>query len=688
MANKLVIVESPAKSKTIGQYLGKDYIVKSSVGHIRDLAVTGKGGLGIDVENDFKPTYMVLPEKKKVISDLNKALKTADYVYLATDPDREGEAISWHLKETLDIKNQEVKRVVFNEITKNAIQEAFAHPGEINDNLVSSQETRRILDRIIGFKLSTLLQSKIKSKSAGRVQSAALKLIVDKEKEIEAFKIEEYYEIYAKFGDLETKLSKLNNKTPKIPTAEKADEILKSLDKDFIVKSIEKRNAFSNSKPPFITSTLQQMASNKYGYSPTRTMKAAQQLYEGIDIGNETVGLITYMRTDSVRLSDSFVEEARHYITEKYGANYFSHYRKSNTGNTVQDAHEAIRPTSVLRNPKSIKQYLSDIEYKLYTLIYIRAVSSLMKSAKNEITTLLLENNQAIFKITSTTQLFDGYMKLYSKIDNTNGVNHFDLSKFNENDKLKADEIYKKQLFTSPPARYSEARLIKEMETLGIGRPSTYAQTISTITQRKYVVFKEKKFFPTDQGRLTIEKLDKYFAEFVSANYSKSMEETLDEVANGSEQQLKILKEFYSYFIPLVDNAFKKMEKIKPKETGELCPQCGSPMVFRTGRYGQFEACSNYPKCKYIKKQEKEETKEAYDTKVECPECHQGTLLLRTAKKGKNKGNKFLACSRFPKCRYISPLQVLDEKCPDCGNIMVKDKDGKEFCLDKHNCDE
>ncbi len=687
MANKLVIVESPAKSKTIGQYLGDDYIVKSSIGHIRDLAVTGKGGLGIDVENDFKPTYSILPEKKKVIKDLNKAVKDVDSVYLATDPDREGEAISWHLKETLDVKNKEIKRVVFNEITKSAIQEAFSHPGSIDENLVSSQETRRMLDRIIGFKLSTLLQSKIKSKSAGRVQSAALKLIVDKEKEIEAFTIEEYYEIYAIFGDLETKLSKLHNKTPKIPTSEKADEILKSLSENFLVQSVSKRNSISNSKPPFITSTLQQMASNKYGFSPSKTMKTAQKLYEGIDMGNETVGLITYMRTDSVRLSDSFVEEAKHFIINNFGANYYTHSRKSNANNNVQDAHEAIRPTSVLRTPKMIKKYLSDSEYKLYNLIYIRAISSLMKSAKNEVTTLLLENNDAIFKVTSTSQIFDGYMKLYSKIDNSNGFNKFDLSKYKENDILKADKVIKKQLFTTPPARYSEARLIKEMETLGIGRPSTYAQTIATISQRKYVVYKEKKFFPTDQGRLTIEKLDKYFAEFISSDYSKNMEETLDDIASGKKEQIKILSDFYNYFMPLINNAFKNMEKIKPEETGEMCPECGSPMVYRVGRYGKFEACSNYPKCKYIKKDDNAPKTEVIDTEVICPECHEGTLLVRTAKKGKNKGNKFLACSRFPRCRYISPYQVLDEKCPNCDNVMVRDTEGKEFCINHEKCD-
>ncbi len=686
MAKNLVIVESPAKSKTIGQYLGEDFIVKSSVGHIRDLAITGKGGLGIDVENDFKPTYAVLPEKTKVIKDLNKSLKNVDKVFLATDPDREGEAISWHLQETLDMKDKEVKRVVFNEITRNAVQNAFSQPMDIDYNLVSSQETRRMLDRIIGFKLSNLLQAKIKSKSAGRVQSATLKLIVDKEKEIENFVVEEYYEIFAKFGDLETKLSKYQDKKPKLPDEKKADEVLKSLGKDFVVKSIDQRISTNNSKPPFTTSTLQQMASNKFGYSPTRTMKTAQKLYEGIDIDNETLGLITYMRTDSVRLSESFKADARNFISELYGPEYLSYSHKKNVGNNVQDAHEAIRPTDISLTPKKVKKYLNDTEYKLYRLIFIRAVASLMKASKNEVTTLLLENNDAEFKVSSTSVLFDGYIKLYSEIDNVGVANKFDLSKFNENDVLQADEVYKKQLFTAPPVRYSEARLIKEMETLGIGRPSTYAQTISTLKQRKYVTFKEKKFFPTEQGKLTIEKLDKFFSEFVSSNYSKDMEETLDDIAEGKKDQVKTLSSFYDYFMPLVDNAFKKMEKIKPQETGESCPKCGSPMVIRKGRYGEFEACSNYPKCKYIKQDETTKRTDVVDTHVSCPQCSKGTLVIRTAKRGKNKGNKFLGCSEFPKCNYISPLTVLDDNCPNCDNILVSNDKNEIYCLDEENC--
>ncbi|MBN2877828.1 MAG: type I DNA topoisomerase, partial [Bacilli bacterium] len=389
MSKKLVIVESPAKSKTIAQYLGGDYTVESSVGHIRDLAIVGMGGLGVDVENDFKPTYEVLPEKKKVIHQLNKSLKDADELYLATDPDREGEAISWHLSETLNIKNQKVYRVIFNEITREAILESFEHPGQINRDLVNSQETRRILDRIIGFKLSKLLQSKIKSKSAGRVQSAALKIIVDREDEISAFQVEEYYEIYASIEEMDAKLVKFKGENPQISSQKKAEELIESLSEQFNVGSITTKPYTTNPKPAFITSTLQQLASSKYGFNPTRTMKIAQSLYEGIDIGNETVGLITYMRTDSTRMSTTFISQAEQYIKEEYGAEYYGNFRKTKKQDNVQDAHEAIRPTSIHRTPKAMKQYLNPAEYKLYQLIFARAVASLMKPKKTEVTSMI-----------------------------------------------------------------------------------------------------------------------------------------------------------------------------------------------------------------------------------------------------------------------------------------------------------
>jgi DNA topoisomerase-1 len=685
MSKKLVIVESPAKSKTIGQYLGDDYIVESSVGHIRDLAVVGPGGLGVDIENDFKPTYEVLDEKKKVIHKLNKALKEADEIYLATDPDREGEAISWHLYETLNIKEQKVYRVIFNEITRKAIGKAFENPGDIDRDLVNSQETRRILDRIIGFKLSKLLQSKIKSKSAGRVQSAALKLIVDKEKEIDAFIIEEYYEVYAEFEGLVAKLNKLAGKEPKISTKEESQKLIDSLNEDFLINSIDTKPNTTNPKPAFITSTLQQMASNKYGFSPTRTMKIAQSLYEGIDLGKETVGLITYMRTDSIRLSDTFVDEAKVYIFDTYGENYFGNKRKAGKKKNVQDAHEAIRPSSVLRTPDSVKKFLSAPEFKIYQLIYVRALASLMKAKRTQTTSMLLKNNEATFRVSSTKQLFDGYLRLYKVLDKESEIDELDLLKYKVGDALTSKNIYDKQLFTSPPARFTEAKLIKEMEDLGIGRPSTYAQTIQTVKNRKYAEIKEKKFYSSEQGTLTIDKLDEYFHEFISSSYSKEMEMLLDKVADGKVERLTVLNEFYQYFMPLVDNANKNMAKIKPKETGELCPKCESPMVFRVGKYGPFEACSNFPKCKHIKQNENKEKPDIFDTKEPCPTCKKGTLVLRTAKKGKNKGKEFLACSNFPKCKYISPLKVEKERCPNCSNVVVTGEDGESKCIDK-NC--
>jgi len=521
MSKKLVIVESPAKSKTIGQYLGKEYNVLSSVGHIRDLAVVGAGGLGVDIEHNFKPTYEVLPEKKQVIHKLNQALKTAEEVYLATDPDREGEAISWHLSETLNIKNQKVYRVYFNEITRSAILEAFERPGDINRDLVNSQETRRILDRIIGFKLSKLLQSKIKSKSAGRVQSAALKIIVDREHEINEFIIEEYYEVFADFDSIKAKLVKIGNNDPQLNSQTATETFISSLNKDFRVDSIDTKQNFSNPGPAFITSTLQQMASNKFGFTPTKTMKLAQGLYEGKDIGNETVGLITYMRTDSTRLSGGFVAEAKDYIISEFGYEYYGNTRKYINKENAQDAHEAIRPTSVFRTPKSLKAYLSPQEFKLYQLIYARALASMMKPRKTETTAMILTNNEASFRVASTKQLFDGYLKLYQQYDSEEEELEFDLSKFSQGDVLKSASITYKQMFTSPPSRYTEASLIKKMEDLGIGRPSTYAATIQTIKNRKYAELKEKKFIPSEQGILTIKKLDKYFHEFIGAHYSK-----------------------------------------------------------------------------------------------------------------------------------------------------------------------
>jgi len=704
MAKKVVIVESPSKSKTISKYLGDDYTVTASVGHIRDLATTGKGGLGIDVDNGFIPNYQVLPGKKSIVNDLNSIIKNAKEIYLATDPDREGEAISWHLYDALNVKGKEVKRVVFNEITKEAVTNAFLHPRDIDLNLVSSQETRRMLDRIIGFKLSMLLKSKIKSQSAGRVQSAALKLIVDLEKEINAFIPDEYYEISAQFGKVEAELFKLDGEKPEIKSDAQANKILENLDKLFKVQELSNKESKSYSKPALTTSSLQQAASNKYNYSAEKTMMIAQMLYEGLEYKGELVGLITYMRTDSTRLSEQFVSETKQYIKNTFGSKYVGFYREPKNKENAQDAHEAIRPTSVLRTPEEFKNYLesSDYEkilksqksnsraanvtvsqlYKIYKLIYDKAVGSLMSASINEVTTLLLENNNTVFKASCSKPIFDGYLKLTKDYEEKEKKTS-EISNFSVGDKVEADKIEKKQLFTTPPARYTEARLIKDMEELGIGRPSTYASTLSTLLKRKYVHVDERKLVPTDQGTMTTESLDQFFHEFISTSYSKRMEETLDEIALGNELQLNVLQDFYDYFEPLIEKAKKKMEKLKPVSTGEVCPKCGSPMVVKTGKFGQFEACSNFPKCKYIKPKERVKPQ---DTTVTCPECKTGTLVVKTASKGKSKGKKFLACSNFPDCRYISPLTIVDEECPDCNNVVVKDEFGEVRCITGKKC--
>lgn len=701
MAKKLVIVESPSKSKTISRYLGNDYSVAASVGHIRDLATSGKGGLGIDVDNGFLPNYQILDKKKGVVKELNALIKSAKEIYLATDPDREGEAISWHLYDTLNIKGKEVKRVVFNEITKDAVINAINHPRDIDLNLVSSQETRRMMDRIIGFKLSTLLQSKIKSKSAGRVQSAALKLIVDLEREIEKFIPEEYYEIYANFGKVETQLFKVNGENPDIKTDDEATSLINNLKDYFLVKELSKKESKSYSKPALTTSALQQIAANKYNYTAEKTMRIAQVLYEGLEYRGEMVGLITYMRTDSTRLSDQFVNETKDFIKNTFGSKYVGFYRTPKNKENAQDAHEAIRPTSVLRTPEDFKTYLDQQEiikskakdeksssvtssqlYKIYKLIYDKAVGSLMSPSVNEVTTLLLENDNTLFKASCSKPLFDGYLKLTKDYEDKEKKTS-DIENFAEGDTIKADKIEKKQLFTTPPARYTEAKLIKDMEDLGIGRPSTYASTLSTLSNRKYVYVEDKKIIPTDQGKITIDQLNQFFHDFISPSYSRKMEETLDEIAEGNKLQLNVLQDFYNYFEPLVNKAKIKMEKLAPVKTGETCPKCGSPMVKKNGRFGEFEACSRFPKCKYIKPKEKLQPQ---NTTVKCPSCNVGTLVVKVATKGKNKGNKFLACSEFPKCKYISPLKVLDELCPDCDNVVVKDEHGVTRCITGKKC--
>ena len=600
MKKNLVIVESPSKSKTIEKYLGKDYKVVSSKGHIRDLATSGKFGLGVDVDNGFTPTYIPIKGKKSIISDLKKEVKNSDIVFLASDPDREGEAIAWHLKDALEIPDDGYKRVLFNEITHDKVIEAINHPTLIDDNLVRSQETRRILDRIIGFRLSKLLQNKIGAKSAGRVQSVALKLIVDREREIEAFVKEEYWTITAKFLEYDADLSQYKNKDVELKTEADCNSVLEKLGEEYKVETQDQKKKNKKSKFPFITSTLQQEASTKLGFTAKKTMSIAQKLYEGIDLENETVGLITYMRTDSIRLSDDFTKTAYKYITEKYGKEYVGYVKQSKKTENVQDAHEAIRPTSIMREPLKVKEFLSNDEFKLYSLIYKRALASLMADAKVNQTTIILDNNDYKFKVTGQVLIFDGYLKVYKDYEtNEDKI----LPEVKVGDIFKTNEVVKEQHFTKPPARYTEAKLIKEMEELGIGRPSTYAKTMDTIKERGYVELEDKKFKPTEVGIETTDKLQEFFADLINVEYTKNMEDDLDKIADGKLIWNDILEKFYQLFEPRVKSAFDAMEKKAPQETGEKCPECGNPLVIRKGRYGEFVACSNYPECKYIKKE-------------------------------------------------------------------------------------
>ena len=666
----LVIVESPAKCKTIEKYLGSDYKVVSSKGHIRDLATTGKYGLGIDVENDFTPNYQIIKGKNKEVKDLKKDVKNAEVVYLATDPDREGETISWHIYDEIKIPESKYKRVVFNEITKDVVINAINNPGKIDMNLVRSGETRRFLDRIIGFRLSKLMQRKTGGKSAGRVQSVALKLIVDREREIQAFVPREYWTIEADFKDFKASLDKYHGKDVEIPNEVAADEILSKLSKSFKIESVEEKEKNKSAREVFKTSTLQQAASNKIGFAPSKTMKIAQELYEGKNVGSETVGLITYMRTDSIRVSDSFVKETFGFIKAKFGENYIGYVKKGKKNENIQDAHEGIRPTSINRTPESIKEYLTPDEYKLYKLIYTRALASLMADAKTLATTVTLENNGYTFKATGSVLTFDGYLKVYHEYEDSEDVILPDLKNY-KSGCITADEITKTQHFTKPAPRYTESSLIKEMESLGIGRPSTYASIVATIKDRGYVVLKDKKFEPTEIGIETTDKLQEFFSGIVNVEYTANMERDLDEIAEDKKDYKKVLHEFYDEFEPLVEKAFHEMEKKGPEETGEVCPECGSPLVIRKGKYGEFVACSNYPTCKYIKK-DKKEVKEI----CKCPKCEKGYIVERKTKKGKI----FYGCNNYPKCDYALWYRPTGNICKSCGELLV-DKNGEETCL-------
>lgn len=674
----LVIVESPSKSKTIEKYLGGDYHVVSSKGHIRDLATTGKGGLGIDVEHDFEPTYKISSDKRAVVKELKDLAKKSEHVFLASDPDREGEAIAWHLANVLELDMEEENRIIFHEITKNAVTEAFQHPRTIDQDLVKSQETRRMLDRIIGFKLSKLLQSKIKSKSAGRVQSVALRLIVERENEIRAFKSEEYWTLAANIEkngkQFSASLNKVDGKKAELKTQADVDAIIERC-AAFVVSAIEKKVRKKEARMPFITSTLQQEASTKLNFGAKKTMQIAQKLYEGLPLADGvSEGLISYMRTDSTRLSDVFVKDAESYIEEVYGKEYKGRARQKNNEN-AQDAHEAIRPTSVFNTPEKVKPYLTNDQYKLYKLIYARTLASLMAPSKSDVVNAQIVSNGCEFSANGSILTFDGYLKVYHDYET---VKDEMLPPLQKQEQLKDVELEGKQHFTEPPLRYSEARLIKEMEEKGIGRPSTYAIIIDTLQARGYVSLerpsegsKTKVFIPSEQGELTDAKLQEFFKDIINVSYTAGMEHHLDEIAAGKRNNIEEVRTFYNEFEPLLENAYEHMEKKELERTGETCPECGSELVYRIGRYGKFVSCINFPTCRYTKSENEEENTESEEV---CPKC--GSKMVM--KKGRY--GSFLACSNYPDCKYIKSNKPKEEPvptgemCPECGHELVQRK--------------
>lgn len=721
----LLIVESPAKAKTIGKFLGKNYTVKASVGHVRDLP---KSKLGIDVENNFEPNYITIRGKGDVIKELKKEAKKADNIYLATDPDREGEAISWHLAKILKLDENKEIRIEFNEITKDAIKKASKNPRRINLDLVDAQQARRVLDRLVGYNISPLLWKKIeKGLSAGRVQSVALKLVIDREREIMDFKPDEYWTL-----ELEVKKSKkkfiakyvgvLNKekvKKIKIKCEDEVNELINGLNKEkTTVYRIDKTKSYSRPSAPFTTSSLQQEANRRINFTARKTMMVAQQLYEGITIkGEGSVGLVTYIRTDSFRLSDEAVKSAKDYIIENFGEKYFESrvYTKSKKSeNKIQDAHEAIRPTSVLRNPEQIKDSLTTDQYKLYSLIWKRFVASQMVDAQYDVTKILLDNNGSIFEASGKVLVFDGYKAVYKYSDESESKL---LPEVEPDEQLDITKIEREQHFTQPPARYTEASLIKDLEERGIGRPSTYAPTITTITSRDYVVKEKGSLMPTDMGFLVTEMMEKYFSNIVNEKFTAEMEDNLDEIASGKKEWHEVIAEFYSEFEKELNVAEKEMEEIEIKDdvSDVKCEKCGTFMVIKKGRYGKFLACPNYPECRNTKplkeKEAAEETDEVcekcgakmlkrkgrYGEFLACsnyPECKNTKPIVKTidancpqcggkiAIKFSKAGRRFFGCTNYPDCKYISWLEPTNEKCPKCGKMMVM-KDNKAVCNNK-----
>ena len=727
MSKSLIVVESPAKAKTISKYLGKDFIVKASVGHIKDLP---KSKIGVDVKKGFEADYQVVRGKGKVVAEIKKAAKEADVVYLAPDPDREGEAIAWHIAEEIGDKKK-IYRVLFNEITKSAIQEAIKHPGKLDEDKYEAQQTRRILDRLVGYKISPILWDKVKmGLSAGRVQSVAVRVICDREREIQAFVAVEYWSVTAELEGkkppaFEAKLTHIKGKKADLKNEKDSGALVDGLKgASYIVKKIERKERKRNPSPPFITSKLQQEAARKLRFTAKKTMMLAQKLYEGVELGTEgPTGLISYMRTDSTRVAGEALTAVREFIVDRYGKEFLPaapvHYKSAKA---AQEAHEAIRPTSLENTPEKVKDFLSKDEYNLYELIWNRFVASQMNPAILDQTSIDITANDAVFRATGSVIKFPGFMSVYIEGKDTEEEEDKEgrLPGIKEGEVLKLVRLKPEQHFTEPPPRFSEATLVKELEEKGIGRPSTYAAIISTIQEKEYAKLDKRVFYPTELGMLVTDLLVKNFPNILDVEFTAQMEEKLDDIEEGKAKRLKVLKEFYGPFEETVKAASKDMRDVKKEEiptditcekcgakmvvkwgrmgqflacpnypeckntknfkkddtgkleaveekveaTGENCPKCGKPMVIKTGRFGKFIACSDYPACK---------TTKAITTGVKCPECGEGELTEKRSKKGK----VFFSCSRYPDCKFATWNRPVPEKCPQCGASFLVEKYSK-----------
>ena len=677
MAKNLVIVESPTKAKSISKMLGRNYKVMATIGHLRDLP---KSKFGVDIENDFEPEYIKVRGRAKTINELKKESDKAEKVFLATDPDREGEAISWHLQFLLGLNPKDKNRVEFHEITKENVKNAIKNPRTIDQNLVDAQQARRVMDRIVGYEISPILWKRVKSGlSAGRVQSVALKLIVDRQKEIDDFIPEEYWTITAhhKVDKLkfDSEFYGTNDKKMKVSKESGADKVLGKIDKDrFEVVKITKTKKRRKPQKPYTTSTLQQDASNRLGYSTKYTMQLAQQLFEGIDVGDGSVGLITYMRTDANRISKDIVNETLAFIKDKYGREY------AGKGNTYegkkkgsQDAHEAIRPTSIKRNPIELKQYLTDQQYKLYKMIWERVVQSQMADYEYLSTQILFNNNDLIFKTNGKITIFDGYNKLGSANENENI-----LPELKEGDVISAEKIDKDQHFTNPPARYTEASLVKTLEEFGIGRPSTYSATINQIISRNYVELEGRSIYPTDLGKTVNTFLQENFDDVINVEFTAEMEEALDNIAEGDRYWKELLKSFYKDFEKDMKGVKEddKDYKVKDEVLEDKCPKCGKPLAIKHGRNGKFIGCTGFPDCDFTKSIVK-------STGVECPKCKEGTIIEKVSKRGK----RFYGCDNFPKCDFALWDPPTGEKCPECGSLLIHKKNRSTDEIKCSSCD-